>query len=116
MRKYEKPVVELNNDMAEGVYAASGTAVANTPLCDSQYMDGVWHAPAYGWNTTVKDYYGCLGCPAYRYNGCALDVDQAYIDGAKSYDTDSGSRMPDWERQYGLSADVEINDANGLPY
>jgi len=39
MREYEKPLVDVVNEAAEGVYAASGA-----PGCDSKYMNGEWKA------------------------------------------------------------------------
>ena len=79
--------------MSEGVYAASG----DRPGCDSRFMNGTYVHPSYGWDNPMKEHYGCLGCPAYRENGCALIIDQAYLDGALSYDTDNGYRKPSWE-------------------
>jgi len=115
MKNYEKPIVLINEELSEGVYAASG---AGRPGCDSQYMSGVWQPYTGGWDKTVKKFYGCIGCPAYRngeIKGCALLVDQAYLDGATSYDIDAGNRMPEWERRE-YSAGHMVNDVNGLPY
>lgn len=39
MADYEKPIILANDDVAEGVYAASGDDVAK---CDSKYMLGIW--------------------------------------------------------------------------
>lgn len=115
MRKYEKPVVVVNEGLAEGVYANSGSSVAGLPSCDSKYMNGVYQKEAGGWNVSVKDYYGCLGCPAYRNNGCALQVDEAYMEGATSYDTDNGKRMPAWE-SLGKTPEYIIDDNHPKPY
>lgn len=41
MERYEKTVVEVNGELAEGVYAASGAAGSNVLGCDSQYMNGI---------------------------------------------------------------------------
>ncbi len=117
MMKYEKPIIQINSEMAEGVYAASGESVG-VKGCDSEYMKGVYQAPKYGWNTTVKEYYGCLGCPANSSNtGCALDPSNHYEQSgtAGSYDTDIGTRMPDWE-EMGLLPDRVIDNDNPLPY
>lgn len=98
MSTYTKPVVLTNEELAEGVYAASGSS---TPGCDSKYMQGVFVAPSYGWENTMKEHYGCLGCPAYSYeNGGECGLLNHYVDSglAGSYDTDAGNRMPEWER------------------
>lgn len=68
MLRYEKPEVILTNDMAEGVYAASGAKF--DPLkhagCDSIYIKGVYHQPNFiNWQSgTNIDGRGCEGCPA----------------------------------------------------
>lgn len=110
MKKYERPVIIVNSDLAEGVYAASGStagdATNNRPGCDSKYMNGVWQNQDYSqWPTTYKQQQGCNGCPAYRANGCGLQVDQAYLEGATSYNVDNGNRMPGWERDGHLPDD-----------
>lgn len=98
MKQYAKPVVLEMDELAEGVYAASGSHEAK---CDSKYMDGNYHAQDYsganGYGNLVT--LGCTGCPAFRANGCGLQVDAAYLEGATSYGTDDGNRMPEWERQ-----------------
>ena len=106
MRKYEKPIIEVNNELAEGVYAASGTAYG-TKVCDSKYMNGVWQGPDYrpwaevGGSMGYMQYYGCLGCPANTYNGCGIADGNHYEESgnAGSYDTDKGKRMPRWEAE-----------------
>lgn len=121
MKNYKKPVVLANEELAEGVYAASGAVSSssssdnNTPGCDSQYMAGVYQHYQGGWDKTVKEFYGCIGCPAYRENGCGLQVDQAYLDGATSYNVDNGNRKPTWESK-GFSDDHMVNNENGLAY
>ena len=106
MDKYVKPMVVENEELAEGVYAASGSVESGAPGCDSKYMNGVWQNQNHaGWvdgdpsTQTKKFILGCNGCPASRWNGCGLLVDQAYLDGATSYNVDNGNRMPEWERQ-----------------
>lgn len=74
MMKYEKPIIQINSEMAEGVYAASGSTNGR-PGCDSDYMNFTYQHYSGGWDKTVKEYYGCIGCPAYRETGCALLVD-----------------------------------------
>lgn len=98
MEKYVKPEVVILNDCAEGVYSASGSANGN-PECDSIYMQGVFQNCDYRNGRTNKEVYGCLGCPAFRPNGCALLTEQAYLDGSSSYDVDKGNRKPEWERR-----------------
>lgn len=116
MRSYEKPVLRVNADLAEGVYLASGDVVADTDnglKCDSIYMKGVWQAPDYsdwaGGTRGYKQQFGCLGCPANTANGCGLQthyVDSGY---ASSYDVDNGNRMPSWERK-GYGPDDVVTD------
>ena len=57
---------------------------------------------------TYLSHLGCNGCPAFRWNGCGLQLDQAFLDGATSYDTDNGKRMPGWEAK-GHKADEKID-------
>ncbi len=101
MTNYEKPVVLANEDVAEGVYAASGTAGA--PKCDSVYMQGVWQAPDYsdwaGGTRGYKQQFACLGCPANTDNGCGLQTHYVQSGQAASYDTDNGNRKPSWEKK-----------------
>lgn len=104
---YEKPIVIPAEDIAEGVYLASGATANGRPGCDSKYVNGVWHKDNYDGKTYLS-HLGCNGCPAFRYNGCGLQVDQAYLDGATSYDADNGNRMPGWEVK-GHAADEAID-------
>ncbi len=116
MKNYEKPVVLSNEELVEGIYTASGDMVAenNTtatnaarPGCDSKYVNGVWHKDNYDGDTYLS-HLGCNGCPAFRWNGCGLQLDRAFLDGATSYDTDNGKRMPGWEAK-GHKADEKID-------
>ncbi|MCD7738933.1 MAG: hypothetical protein LUH58_07840 [Lachnospiraceae bacterium] len=121
MERYEKPVVLANEELAEGVYAASGasedvTSSVSTVSCDSQYMNGVWQAPDYsawadGESRGYRQQFGCLGCPAYRANGCGLLTDYVASGNASSYDVDSGSRMPSWEAK-GYGPNDPVTDWN----
>ena len=113
MNKYVRPAVVVMDGCAECVYSASGSA--GTPGCDSKYMKGVYESYKGGWNKTVRSLYGCHGCPAYRAEGCGLLIDQAYIDGATSYDVDNGKRMPTWEAM-GKTEGYMITDETGLLY
>lgn len=118
MGEYQKPVVVTNDELAEGVYTASGVPsdTSNSdggPKCDSIYMKGVWQAPDYSnWNGVDRGYrqqFGCLGCPAYTANACGLKTH--YIDSgeASSYEVDNGNRMPSWERK-GYGPDDVVTD------
>ena len=52
MKNYERPVMIRTEELAEGVYLASGGI-----KCDSVYMNGVWQAPDYSdWNGTTREY------------------------------------------------------------
>ncbi len=70
MAKYEKPVVEVTSELAEGVYANSG-AGAGGRKCGSIYMNGVYQQPS---NQPINDGYklgrGCEGCPAQNGGSC----------------------------------------------
>jgi hypothetical protein len=102
--KYSKPIVIGIDDSYEGVYAASGAnsstdgsadnAVANAAGCNSQYIKGVYHAADYNNLSTYIERFGCNGCPAFRYNGCGLQLEQYW----GSYDVDNGKRYPNWEK------------------
>lgn len=112
MADYEKPVILANDDVAEGVYAASGDNVAK---CDSVYMLGVWQAQDTSpWGETTPGYkqvFGCLGCPAHTANGCGLQTHYIESGQASSYDVDDGNRMPSWERK-GYGPDDPVTDFN----
>jgi hypothetical protein len=112
MKKYERPIVLTNEELAEGVYAASGDT-ATKKSCDSKYMNGVWH----GMDYTTKDSegylarFGCLGCRANRFNSCGLVTDYVANNEASSYDDDAGNRMPEWERK-GYGPNDTVTDYN----
>ena len=95
MREYEKPLVDVVNEAAEGVYTASGN-----PGCDSKYMNGVWQHQYNGnWDGSegMKAIFGCLGCPAYTETACGLLTHYEDSNKAASYDVNSGRNMPAWE-------------------
>ena len=97
MANYEKPVIIDTEEHYEGVYAAIGDNTdsgVSAPKCDSKYMNGVWHAPDYNNTTSYIQRFGCNGCPAFRYNGCGLQLEKYW----GSYDVDNGNRYPNWER------------------
>lgn len=83
MKNYEKPVATKVDDLAEGVYMASGDAgdvggdASETTVsrgCGSKYMNGVFQMPTYN---SIEDGYkigrGCEGCPAWNGNSCRFE-------------------------------------------
>lgn len=117
MDKYVKPEVLANEELTEGVYAASGASSSGEsgPKCDSAYMNGVFQSPDYSdWAGSTRGYkqqFGCLGCPAYTYAGgqCGLLTHYVESGNASSYDADNGNRMPSWERK-GYGPDDVVTD------
>lgn len=113
MEKYEKPIVIVNNELAEGVYATGSGAANNAPGCDSQYMAGTWQGPDNSaWNGKTRGYkqqFGCHGCPAYTGSACGLTTHYVDANYAASYDVDNGNRMPSWERK-GYGPDDPVTD------
>ena len=136
VKNYEKPVVLANDELAEGIYAASGEVVDNTPpdvdttpsepaegnsassdngpKCDSIYMKGVWQDQnrttwAPGETKSYKEQFGCLGCRAYTADGCGLLTHYVESGYASSYDDDNGNRKPGWEKK-GYGPDDPITD------
>ena len=113
MGDYEKPLVLANEELAEGVYAASGADAG--PGCDSQYMLGVWQAPDYSdWGGETRGYkrqFGCLGCPANTGNGCGMQTHYIESGEAASYDVDNGNRKPSWEKK-GYGPEDPVTDWN----
>jgi hypothetical protein len=109
MKLYQKPMILENEQLAEGVYTASGDAIQ----CDSVYMNGVWQAPDYsdwaGGTRGYKQQFGCLGCPANTSNGCGLQTHYEQSGNASSYDTDNGNRKPSWEKK-GYKPDDVVSD------
>jgi hypothetical protein len=109
MATYSKPIVIPSAELAEGVYAASGDTLSLS--CNSKYMKGAYHAPDYNNTTSYYGRFGCLGCPAYRWNGCGLSLESYY----GSYDTDQGKRMPSWEKLGHTATDaIDWNDVGSL--
>ncbi|MFA9462724.1 MAG: hypothetical protein ACERKN_00370 [Velocimicrobium sp.] len=88
MKNYEKPMVLTNEEMSEGIYAASGdTTPTDTGYkCKSIYMNGVYLLGTY---SPITDGYkigrGCEGCPA-NWGKCAISE--------VNYDNDF---RPTWE-------------------
>lgn len=114
MKNYESPIVHVQEEVNEGVYAASGTVGGqNQVKCDSKYMQGVWQAPDYSdWGGGTRGYkqqFACLGCPANTANGCGLETHYEDSNHASSYEVDNGNRMPSWERK-GYGPDDTVTD------
>lgn len=107
MRDYEKPEVIGATDLCEGVYAASGAAEAGQRelVCQSQYMQGVWHRP----NTytpgldqePVITRRGCEGCSADDGDGCKI------LKGKTDDLNREGVFKPTWEQQ-GMNPDTKV--------
>lgn len=113
MKTYKKPVFTIASGLSEGVYLASGSNGGRK--CDSIYMNGVWQGPDYSdWAGSTRGYrqqFGCLGCPAYTWNGCGLLSHYEESGQAGSYDTDNGNRKPSWEKK-GYGPDDTVTDWN----
>lgn len=103
MKNYEKPVVIKTEELTEGVYLASGDAVAGggatdggatdvNGTCDSKYLQGAWNRP---WTNKQPESnlntLGCQGCPGDDGNGCKLLKGETKI-ADKTY-------QPTWERE-----------------
>lgn len=89
---YQKPIIVSINDLAEGVYAASGSQ-NTTSRCKSIYMKGVYQQPTYN---PIEDGYkigrGCEGCPAWNGTSCR------FISAPDEMNWD-GDFRPTWEVQ-----------------
>lgn len=121
MKQYTKPVALVNDELTEGIYAASGEATGNNGNstsngigCDSKYMKGVYQAPDYsqwsnGENRSYRKQFGCLGCPAFTQSACGLQTHYIDSGNASSYEVDNGNRMPSWERK-GYKPDDPVTD------
>jgi hypothetical protein len=91
MKKYEKPVMIDNRELAfEGIFAA-GSGVT-TSSCKSIYMNGVYVA-SLGVDATKRrtyyEAYGCTGCPA-NWGRCAA---------TETYYNKNQDSRPQWERE-----------------
>lgn len=107
MIEYTKPEFITIPEYSEGVYMASGDT---TPSCDSQYMNGIYRTPDYNNTTSYIERFGCLGCPAFRYNGCGLQLEDYW----GSYDVDNEKRYPSWEKIGHMPTDAISWDDVGL--
>lgn len=101
MKQYEKPMVEINCNCSEGVYAASGKT--KHPLCDSDYMNGFQAQNDNG--TTYMSHYGCSGCPQNRFTHCAFDESADYDDSGQSGTYETKVNLPAWERHKMVASD-----------
>lgn len=89
--RYEKPVIVKVDDVAEGVYLASGQK-----QCQSKYMNGTYKRPNPSNIPGAECKYGDLGCrscPADINWNCALQTGE----GIQSLDKTGGKYMPLWE-------------------
>ena len=119
MARYEKPVIEVNAALAEGVYASSGVSSTTEIKCDSVYMKGVWqNQDTSSWWVNGVEYprgykqqFGCLGCPANTGSGCGLLTHYVDSGNASSYDVDNGNRKPSWEKK-GYGPNDIVSDWN----
>ncbi len=107
MQNYVKPIILANNELSEGVYAASG-ATDNGPKCDSIYMKGEWVKGYEQWKPelTYKEWHGCNGCPAYTGTGCGLKTHYVDSNYSPTYDVDNGKRKPTWEKEGHLPDEI----------
>jgi hypothetical protein len=93
--RYEKPIAIVTGDVAESIYMASGeTTVSTGEGCNSKYMNGTYQAPDYSNTQSYYGRFGCNGCPAFRWNGCGIQMEYFW----DSYHADDGNRMPNWEK------------------
>jgi len=123
MKEYNKPLIDVVRERAEGVYATSGTTVAGVerPKCGSDVMSVATYRMGNGAGTTYVEYYGCAGCHNSNNNGnCALapggEYDQrvakAIAEGSGTPDpADYDGLMPTWESR-GYDAGSPVIDLN----
>ncbi len=98
MERYEKPIVLMNEDISEGIYAASGSG-SKESKCDSKYFKGTWHQMIYTTNPISSDR-GCEGCYG-NWNDGSCHV--------QNYERKEKDQfMPSWEKA-GLSPDSPWN-------
>lgn len=79
MEMYKKPIIVSYEELAEGIYAASGNVVGGDAEnnedkkgCQSKYMNGEFKVGNWSYGDTYKNRYGCLNCPA-NWGSCAVD-------------------------------------------
>lgn len=98
MKLYEKPLIFCNEELNEGIYAASGD-VPSANGCQSIYMKGIFHT-----NTRLQNISnpgndtdlnhqeierGCEGCP-YNWGKCAVNDQNAQA---------GQDARPSWEKK-----------------
>lgn len=71
MKCYQKPLLILNEEMCEGVYAASGDNPVSTG-CQSIYIKGIYRKKKHGNQLSTMLDIGCHGCAYYTGNGCKV--------------------------------------------
>jgi hypothetical protein len=71
MKNYVKPEIIVVDNLAEGIYASSGSTGGG---CDSKYMNGIF---VVGIGSPITNGYkvgrGCEGCPGSEGNKCKAD-------------------------------------------
>lgn len=98
MKQYEKPMVEIICNKAEGVYAASG--MKKHPLCDSDYINNGYKVGTFKEGDSYLEYYGCFGCPQSRDNAyCSLGDGADYDQSGQSGTYETKTNAPRWERE-----------------
>ncbi len=104
--KYERPLIVTVNDVAEGVYLASGEPKKE---CQSKFMNGNYQTPNPSNIPGATCQYGDLGCrscPADINWACALQTGE----GIQGLDKTGGKFMPIWEYEGHTPTDTYIND------
>ena len=110
MKEYNKPLIDVVREAAEGVYATSGTGGL---VCKSVYMQGVFQEDDVNNVTTMKAYYGCVGCNLWRgvgadginRNHCAIEANADYDQASQALTYLDGANMPRWEREGKVDTD-----------
>ena len=96
MTRYEKPDILRVDNLAEGIYLASGDPVEEQPVCMSKYLKGNWIKPSRGTYQGARlEVWGCEGCPADDGDGCKILKGEVH---------DNMDYRPNWEKA-GLSPD-----------
>jgi hypothetical protein len=109
MEGYVKPIILSNEEVAEGIFAASGGLevvegggegdYGTKPSCDSIYMNGEFRPQSSAPGSLPNiERYGCNGCRAYRGDHCVLsEPGLEQPETWASYRGDDGYRLPQWE-------------------
>lgn len=75
---YQKPVIITQDNIAEGIYTASG----EKNHCESAYMNGSYQRPTEGWvegQTYTYSTIACRSCPADQNWTCAVADGNTYM-------------------------------------